>query len=90
MPNLPPRFNYGSEIKNVNPTLYNQLNDSFQEIAFVMRTKPSVAFFTYDPSANATLNAQFNLGDMWVNQTSNAVFMLTNRTTSNAVVWTAL
>jgi len=64
MPNLMPRFNWGTEVKNVNKTLYNQLNDSYSATASVINSKPSKQVFRTDPPADDQVNIGFNQGDI--------------------------
>lgn len=87
MPTLPPKFNWGSEIKNVNPTLYNQLNDSYSAIARVLNTKITKYITTVDPISSASINANFDQGDIWVNASSDKAWILTSRTTNTDVTW---
>jgi len=87
MPTLVPRFNWGDEIKNVNPTLYNQLQDSYTSTARVMNTKPSTYATTSNPPADAAINTNFNTGDFWINTSTNTAWILTSRTTNTAVTW---
>ena len=70
MPTLNPRYNFGTELKNENPTLYNQLNDIYSNIANVLNTKPSKYVTNTDPVANSSVNATFVVGDFWVNESS--------------------
>lgn len=87
MPTLTPRFNWGTEIKNINPTLYNQLNDSFSSTARIVNTKVSKNVATSNPPANDPINANFEEGDLWVNKSTDTAWILTSRTTNNAVTW---
>lgn len=87
MPSQTPRFNWGTEIKNINPTLYNQLNDSFSSTARVLNTKISKYITNVDPPADDPVNVNFDQADIWVNQLTNNAWILTSRTTNTAVTW---
>lgn len=90
MPSLLPSFNWGSEVKNINPTLYNQLNDSYTTTARVINTKISKRVTTEDPPADSQTNLIFEIGDIWVNQSSDTAWIMTSRTTNTAVTWTLI
>jgi len=87
MPSIMPRFNWGDEIKNINPTLYNQLTNSYSEQANVINSKTSKQAFQTDPAATADINASFTTGDFWVNELTNAAWILTSRTSNTTVNW---
>lgn len=87
MPTLTPRFNWGTEIKNINPTLYNQLNDSFSSTARIVNTKVSKNIATTNPPADDQINANFEEGDLWVNKSTDTAWILTSRTSNTAVTW---
>jgi hypothetical protein len=63
MPTLMPKFNWGDEIKNINPTLYNQLSASYSETANVLNTKPSKQGYNTDPVADSDANKAYLVGD---------------------------
>lgn len=71
MPTIAPRFNWGMSIKDVNDTLYEQLNDSYTATANVVNTKPTRNTTTQDPPSNNPSNANYLVGDIWVNTSSN-------------------
>lgn len=87
MPTLPPRFNFGTEVKNINPTLYNQLNDSFSSTARIVNTKISKYVTTIDPPSDEAVNQLFEEGDIWVNKSTDTAWIMTSRTTNTAVTW---
>jgi hypothetical protein len=87
MPKQITRFNWGTEIKNINDTLYNQLNDSFTSTANVLNTKPTTYVTNVDPLPDSDVNKQFVSGDMWVNSSTDTAWILTSRTTNTAATW---
>lgn len=90
MPTLSQRFNWGSEIRNINQVLYNQLNDSYTNIARIMNTKASKNVTTTNPEADAQVNMNYDIGDLWINQSANSAYIMTSRTSSTAVTWTLI
>lgn len=90
MPLLPPSYNWGDEIKNVNETLYRQLNDSYTDVSGIVNTKASVFRYFVDPQAFSQFNMQAQIGDTWVNQTSNTAWIMTSRTNQYTVTWTQI
>lgn len=87
MPTLIPRYNWGTEIKNINPTLYNQLSDSYTATARVVNTKPTRYVTNVDPPADGQVNTLFEQGDLWINQATDNAWILTSRTTNTTVNW---
>ena len=87
MPSQTPRFNWGTEIKNINPTLYNQLNDSFSSTARVLNTKISKYITNVNPPADDSINMNFEQADIWINEDTDNAWILTSRTTNTAVTW---
>lgn len=90
MARLSRRFNWGTEIKNVNPTLYNQLNDAYFSIAIAVNTKSTRITSTLDPPADDDVNAGLDIGDIWINTSSNTAWIMTSRVNLNNVVWTQI
>ncbi len=90
MPKLISKYNWGSELKNINETLYRQLNDSFTTVSQVVNTKPSSNVTTTDPIADTLFNNQFQEGDFWINKLTNNAWILTSRSTNTAVTWTKI
>lgn len=90
MARLPPRYNLGTELKNDNPTLYNQLTDIYTNTANIVNTKVTKYSTTTNPPANDQINRIFDIGDIWVNTSTNAPFIMTSRTSDVAVTWTAI
>lgn len=90
MPSLNTKFNWGMEIRNVNDVLYNQLNDTYSDIARVLNTKSSKNQQTTNPPSDAQVNSNYDIGDFWVNQLTNTAWVMTSRTTSTAATWTQI
>lgn len=87
MSRLTRRFNYGTEIKNINDTLYNQLNDSYYSTATVVNTKSTRFAATIDAPANDQANAGLDIGDLWINSDSDTAWIMTSRISPEQVTW---
>ena len=90
MPTIPPRFNWGSEIRNINEVLYNQLSESYSSSARVINTKVTKNVTTTNPPADDALNISFEIGDLWINQSTNVAWIMTSRTTNTAATWSQI
>lgn len=90
MPMIPPNFNYGTELKNENPTLYNQLIESYALTARFINTKPTVYNFTSDPPADSEFNKTREVGDIYINTSSDTAWIMTSRQSNTAVTWTVI
>lgn len=89
--NLPLYKNFGSEIKELSPTLANQLSQMYSDIAnaIALGIKKNVISGA-NPAANDQRNSFFSIGDITVRTDTNAAWIMTSRTTSTAVTWTLL
>lgn len=89
--NLPLYKNFGSEIKELSPTLANQLSQMYSDIAnaIALGIKKNVISGA-DPAANDQRNSFFSIGDITVRTDTNTAWIMTNRTTSTAVTWTKI
>lgn len=90
MPKLQPNFNFGTELKNENQDLYNQLTEMYFKIAQILNTKTSKNNQSTDPVADAQVNLNYDIGDVWVNSSSNMSWIMTSRVTNSNVVWTQI
>ncbi len=96
MPTLPTNFNWGTALLNQNMALVRQLSESYGNTARVVNTKISkyvtdgVQRPHVDPPANDQLNANFELADIYVRSDTDTAWIMTSRTTSNAVTWTLI
>lgn len=90
MPSLAPRFNWGAAIKNVNDTLYNQLNDAYTTTARIVNGKVNKNITTVNPPVDSVQNAAFDLGDIWVNTSTDTAWIMTSRQTTTQATWTQI
>ena len=96
MPTLIQNFNWGTALRNDNPELVRQLATAYSDTAGVVNTK--VSKFTtdgvqrpnVDPPANSDFNKNFEIADVYVRTDTNTAWIMTSRTTSNAVTWTVI
>ncbi len=96
MPTLQQNFNWGSALKNDNPELCRQMSSAYSDTAQVMNTKVS-KYFTdgiqrphMNPPANDQFNKNFEIGDIFVRTDTDTAWIMTSRTTANAVTWTQI
>ena len=96
MPTIPQTFNWGSSLRNSNPELTRQLSTAYSDTAQVLNTKTS-KYVTdgnqrphVNPPANNEFNKNFEIADIFVRTDTNTAWIMTSRTTSNAVTWTLI
>lgn len=96
MPTLITDFNWGNSLRNANPELTRQLSEAYTQTALCVNTKISkyvtdgVQRPHVNPPANSDFNRNFELGDIYVRSDTNSAWIMTSRTTSNAVTWTII
>lgn len=89
--NLPLYKNFGSEIKELSPTLSNQLSQMYTDIAnaISLGIKKNVISGA-DPAANDQRNSFFSIGDITVRTDTDKAWIMTSRTDPNNVTWTLI
>lgn len=90
MSRLNTRYNWGQRLSEDNPDLYRQLSDVYGDISQASNNKTTKIAMTSDPTANADVNKNFDIGDISVNSQTNTAWILTSRTTPEAVTWTQI
>lgn len=91
MPTLITRYNWGSAIRNWNPELARQLDESYTDTALVVNSKISKRVISgQDPPASDSVNKNFEIGDIWVRTDTDTAWIMTSRTTDIAVTWTQI
>lgn len=89
--NLPLKKNFGREVKNLSPELYNQLDQMYTDIANAISVTIKKNILTgADPAANDQRNSFFSIGDIAVRTDTDMAWIMTSRTTPNNVVWTLI
>lgn len=95
MPRLTQDFNWGKE-QSDNPLLYRQLSEAYSDTAGVVNTKISKYITNgtskpnVDPPANDQFNKNWEIGDIYVRTDTNKAWIMTSRTTQEAVTWTQI
>lgn len=96
MPSLITNFNWGDPLRNNNPELARQLSQAYFNTAIVVNSKTS-KYVTdgnqkphVNPPANDPFNANFELADIYVRSDTDTAWIMTSRTTTNAVTWTQI
>ena len=90
MPSLTTRFNWGSALQNENLLLTRQLDAAYSSTAIIVNTKVSRHITDVDPPNNVTaddLNRNFDIGDIWINTSSDTAWIMTSRTSDVIVNW---
>jgi hypothetical protein len=87
--NLPLKKNFGNEVRMLSPQLARQLDEMYTDIANALTFLVKKNILTgANPAANDQRNSFFSIGDIAVRTDTNAVWVMTSRTTPNAVTWT--
>lgn len=88
---LPLYKNFGAEIKELSPSLANQLAQMYTDIAtsLLYVIKKDVVSGA-DPLATSQRNTLFSVGDITVRSDTNMAWIMTSRTTAQDVVWTLI
>lgn len=89
--NLPLKKNFGSEIRALSPQLARQLDEMYTDIANAIAplVKKNIVSGA-DPAANDQRNSSFSIGDITVRTDTDMAWIMTSRTTPNAVTWTLI
>jgi hypothetical protein len=89
--NLPLKKNFGNEVLYQMPQLARQLDEMYTDIANALSllVKKNIITGT-NPPANDQRNSFFSIGDITIRTDTNAAWIMTSRTTPNAVTWTLI
>jgi hypothetical protein len=89
--NLPLYKNFGSEVQNLSPVLYNQLSEMYTDIANNLSDAIKRDIVTgANPAASSQRNSFFTVGDITVRTDTNTAWIMTSRTTPEDVIWTQI
>ena len=86
-------INWGNSIRDANPELIRQLSEVYTLIALCVNTKSSKYVTTVDPPnpvTSNTTNKTLEIGDFWVNKSSDMAWIMTSRTTDLLATWTLI
>lgn len=89
--NLPLKKNFGNEVLYQMPQLARQLDEMYTDIANALSILVKKNIVTgADPAANDQRNSFFSIGDITIRTDTDAAWIMTSRTTPNAVIWTLI
>lgn len=89
--NLPLKKNFGAEVLYQMPQLARQLDEMYTDIANALSYLVKKNIVTgADPAANDQRNSFFSIGDITIRTDTNTAWIMTSRTTPNAVTWTSI
>lgn len=88
---LPLKKNFGNEVVNQMPQLARQLDEMYTDIANAMTFLVKKNILTNsNPAANDQRNSFFSIGDISIRTDTDTAWIMTSRTTPNAVTWTQI
>ncbi len=89
--NLPLKKNFGWEVAQQMPSLARQLDEMYTDVANALNLLIKKNILTgADPAANDQRNSFFSIGDIAIRTDNNKAWIMTSRTTPNAVTWTLI
>jgi len=92
--NLPLYKNFGAEIKELSPTLANQLSQMYTDIASsILNLIKKNVVTGADPVSSpgtAQVNSFFSVGDITIRTDTNKAWIMTSRISPEEVVWTII
>ena len=89
--NLPLKKNFGQEVAQQLPQLTRQLDEMYTDIANAINQLVKKNIISgANPAANDQRNSFFSIGDITVRTDNNTAWIMTSRTTPNAVTWTPI
>lgn len=89
--NLPLKKNFGNEVAQAMPQLARQLDEMYTDIANALNLLVKKNILNgADPAANDQRNSFFSIGDITVRTDTDTAWIMTSRTTPNAVTWTQI
>ena len=89
--NLPLKKNWGGAYTEDNAILIRALDEMYTDVANAINNLVKKNILTgANPAANDQRNSFFSIGDIAVRTDTNAAWIMTSRTTPNAVTWTLI
>lgn len=96
MPTLESNYNWGSDLKDQNPELTRQLSQAYNKTSMAVNSK-AARYSTngtqkpnVNPPASSDFNKNYDIGDIYVRTDTDTAWIMTSRTTSEAVTWTLI
>ena len=88
MPQIALKKNWGAATKEMSPMMLRGLDEAYTDLANAIITKISKRVVDgVSPPANDPINSLFEIGDIWVRTDTNQAWIMTSRTTNEAVNW---
>lgn len=87
---VPEKKNWGSTLYDENRELTRQLDEVYGDLSRAVNKSVKVYVSTGAPQASSQLNADFEIGDEYIDKSSDSVYKITNRTSRNDVTWTLI
>lgn len=88
---LPLKKNFGREVTEDMPQLARQLDEMYTDIANTVNNLVKKNILTgADPAAVDQRNSFFSIGDVAIRTDTDSAWIMTSRTTPNAVTWTII
>jgi hypothetical protein len=89
--NLPLKKNWGPSTDKTSPQLLRALDEMYTDIALSLQPLVKKNILNgANPAATDQRNTYFSIGDIAVRTDTNAVWVMTSRTTPETVTWTAV
>jgi hypothetical protein len=81
-------FTYSQAAKESNLALIRDAEEAYQQTAIQVNRKPDVILRTANP---ATTDVEYRQGSIWINQSTNKVYVLTSKSSGPAsATWSLL
>lgn len=89
--NLPLKKNWGAAYTHDNAILIRALDEMYTDVANAVNNLVKKNIISgANPPANDQRNSFFSIGDITIRTDTNAAWIMTSRTTPNAVTWTLI
>lgn len=88
MPQLAIKKNWGAATKEMSQVMLRSLDEAYTDLANAIITKISKRVISgVSPPANDSINALFEIGDIWIRMDTDQAWIMTSRTTNEIVNW---
>lgn len=89
MPKINKKFSFNS-VGAADPRLLRALDDMYDQLVTAINNKASVSEQTTAPPASSPVNANYSIGDIWVETDTDTPSIMTSRTSDEAATWTGV
>lgn len=80
-------FTFSKAAKESNTALIRDAEEAYQTTAISVNRKPDVIIRDANPASSDIL---FRQGTMWINETTNKVYVLTSKASNTSATWSLL